>query len=95
MKAVCEEDRDLTVDPLILPKGKAFCDNMGVVKHDGAPNKPLSEEQAQADILGHMKYLLHNLSAQVKFSQVKGQVDKVLGTSQRTLQQNIQVLFFL
>ena len=41
MKAVCEEDRDFSVDPLTLPQGKAFCDNMGVVKHGRVPNKPL------------------------------------------------------
>ena len=54
MKAVLGKDRDLTIDTNTLPKGKAFCDNMGVVNHGNAPNKTLSEKQVQADILGHI-----------------------------------------
>ena len=54
MKAVLEKDRDLTIDAKTLPKGSAFCDNMGVVKHGDAPKKTLSEKQVQADILGHI-----------------------------------------
>ena len=92
MKAVCEEDRDLTVDPLTLPQGKAFCDNMGVVKHGRVPNKTLSEKQVQADILGHIKYLLRNLPARFKFSHVRGHIDRILSASQRTFEQNLQVL---
>ena len=58
MKAVLDYESAQSPEPLLLPKGPAFCDNMGVIKHGSVPNKPLSEKQVQADLLGHMKYLL-------------------------------------
>ena len=91
MKAVCGEDRDPMIDANTLPKGDAFCDNMGVVKHGNVPNKTLSEKQVQADILGHLKYLLRIIRAKFKFAHVRGHIDKVLTASQRNFQQNLQV----
>ena len=81
----------MTIDSNTLPKGKAFCDNMGVVKHGDAPNKTLSEKQVQADILGHLKYILCILPARVKFDHVRGHIDRVLSVRQRNFQQNLQV----
>ena len=91
MKAVCGEDRDPMIDANTLPKGDAFCDNMGVVKHGNVPNKTLSEKQVQADILGHLKYLLRIIPAKFKFDHVRGHIDRVLTASQRNFQQNLQV----
>ena len=91
MKAVLGKDRDPSTHFRSLPKGLAFCDNMGVCNHGDAPNKPLSEKQVQADVLGHMKYLLRHLSAWLKFAHVRGHIDRVLSAINRNFQQNLQV----
>ena len=79
------------VDLSVLPKGTAYCDNIGVVKHGNIPNKTLSEKQVQADILGHMKYLLQILPAQISSKHVRSHMDKVLKPEDMTYQQLIQV----
>ena len=38
-----------------------------------------------------MKYVLRNLPARVKFSHVRGHIDRVLSARQRNFQQNLQV----
>ena len=91
MKAVLGKDREPSTDLTTLPKGLTFCDNMGVVNHGSAPNKTLSEKQVQADILGHMKYLLRHLAALFKFAHVRGHIDRVLSARNRNFQQNLQV----
>ena len=45
---------------------------MGVINHRKQPKKPLSEKQVQADLLGHMKYLLRTLQARISFTHVYG-----------------------
>ena len=91
MKAVFGNDREESADPSDLAKGTAYCDNMGVVKHSYVPNKTLSEKQVQADILGHMKYLLQILPARISFEHVRGHMDEVLKPEDMTYQQLIQV----
>ena len=90
-KAVLDYERDQLTDSLTLPKGPAFCDNMGVVKHGRVPNKPLSEKQVQADILGHMKYILRGLPSRISFKHVRGHMNEVLELSELTYQQLLQV----
>ena len=91
MKTILEKDRDLTIDSMTLPKGLAFCDNMGVVNHGRVPDKPLSEKQVQAGILGHMKYLIRNLPARLIFTHVRDHVDRILRARDRTFQQKLQI----
>ena len=91
MKAVLDYESAQSTDPLILPKGPAFCDNMGVIKHGRVPNKPLSEKQVQADLLGHMKFLLRSLPTRTSFTHVRGHMDEVLELSDMTYEQLLQV----
>ena len=72
MKAVIPNIHSTNCDVTTLPKCKAFCDNMGVINHGKQPKKPLSEKQVQADLLGHMKYLLRTLQARISFTHVYG-----------------------
>ena len=41
---VCKPDCSIVT----LPKGKAFCDNMGVVNNGEEPKKPLSEKMCSS-----------------------------------------------
>ena len=91
MKAVLDYESAQSPEPLILPKGPAFCDNMGVIKHGSVPNKPLSEKQVQADLFGHMKYLLRNLPINTAFTHIQGHMDEVLELPDMTYEQILQV----
>ena len=63
LKAIFPDDCDTVVELTTLPMGDAFYDNMGIVKHGRLPAKAFSETQVQADILGHIKYLLCSIPA--------------------------------
>ena len=49
--------------------------------------KALSETQVQANILGHIKYLLRTLPTRTRFTHVLAHMDRVLAFKDMTLQQ--------
>ena len=65
---------------------------MGVIKHGRFPNKSLSESQVQADILGHIKFLLRILPVRVIFHHVYGHMDRTLAYCDMTLEQLLNCL---
>ena len=91
MKAVLPDVRKTDCDVTTLPKCKAFCDNMGVLNHGKHPKKPLSNKHVQADLLGHIKYLLRTLETRISFTHVYGHMDKHLDWEDMTKEQQLNV----
>ena len=64
---------------------------MGVVNYGKQPKKPLSEKQVQADLLGHMQYLLRTSEATISFIHIYSYMDKHLDWEDMTREQQLNV----
>ena len=61
---------------------------MKVVNCGKQPKKPLSEEQVQADLLCHIKFLLKTLDTRISFTHLYGHMDKHLDWEDMTKENN-------
>ena len=68
-----------------------YCDNLGIVRHAGKPNKPLPENQSQGGIINLLKQYITQLDFDVPYHRVNAYLDEVIRWDQLTEIQKLNV----